>query len=174
MFSGKTARLIDALEAARAAGRSVCAFKHPLDRRYDPCQLATHDGRRFPATIVATPTEVRERGAAVQVVGIDEAQFFGRELAHACETMRARGQHVVVAGIDHDAWGRPFPPLPRLKEIADAVLLLEVPCRVCARPARYSQRMVPVTNTDMVGGPGEYEPRCAECFQPLPPAAPEY
>ena len=172
MFSGKTGRLIDELDAARQAGLSARALKHRLDRRYDTSQLATHDGRRFAATPVERSADVAALAEGVDVVGIDEGQFFDEGLVRGCELLRRRGQRVVVAGIDHDVWGRSFPPLPQLKEIADSVEVLHVPCTVCGRPARYSQRMVPVEAANMVGGPAEYQPRCAACFQPLAEAPP--
>jgi thymidine kinase len=167
MFSGKTARLIDRLAAAAGRGLPTAAFKHVLDVRYDSCHLATHDGRRCEAVAVGDAGEIVQRSAGADVIGIDEAQFFGAALITMCTTLRDLGRHVIVAGIDHDAWGHPFTPLPELKELADAVEVLHVPCRVCGRPARYSQRMVPVRDGNMVGGPAEYEPRCAACFQPL-------
>lgn len=174
MFAGKTARLIERLEAARQAGRTVRAFKHALDARYDAGHLATHDGRRFDALVTADADEIVRHGATADVVGIDEAQFFGRPLVGACVTLRGQGRQVIVVGIDHDAWGQEFVPLPQLKRLADHVEVLCVPCTRCGAPARFSQRMVPVKNADMVGGPAEYEPRCARCFQPLPPPAPRY
>jgi thymidine kinase len=167
MFAGKTARLIQRLQAAKAAGRRVSAFKHPLDSRYAPTELATHDGRRFPAQTVPDAAMVEVRAAAAEVVGIDEGQFFGPELLEICESLRKQGRHVIVAGIDHDTWGQPFAPFPQLKEVADSVELLHTPCRVCGEPARYSQRMIPVVDGQMVGGPEAYEPRCANCFVPL-------
>jgi thymidine kinase len=174
MFAGKTARLIALLEAARVRGRRVLAFKHRLDARYDPRHLATHDGRRFDSLTADEPGEIVDRCTAADVIGIDEAQFFGRGLVGACEQMRARGQRVIVAGIDHDAWGRPFPPLPQLKEVADAVEQMHAACTICGHPARFSQRVAPLGDADMVGGPGEYQPRCQTCFVPLPPPAPDY
>lgn len=174
MFSGKTARLITHLEAARAAGRRVLACKHRLDTRYDPAHLATHDGHSFAAVPVANATEFLRVATCAAVVGIDEAQFFGGALVSACETLRESGIAVIVAGIDHDAWGRPFPPLPELCRRADEVEWFHAPCTVCGRPAPYSQRMVPVVNNQMVGGPAEYEPRCSAHFTPLPPPAPRY
>ena len=174
MFSGKTARLIALLEDARRAERRVAAFKHQLDARYDACHLATHDGRRFDALAVDDATDILERGAETDVVAVDEAQFFGRPLIGVCEALRTRGQRVIIVGIDHDAWGQEFTPLPQLKAIADAVDVLHVPCTVCGQPACFSQRVVPITRPDMVGGPAEYEPRCAACFRPLPPPAPRY
>ena len=115
-----------------------------------------------------------ERSVGADVVGLDEAQCFGRGLVEACEVMRGRGQDVILAGIDHDAWGQEFVPLPQLKQMAYDVDVLHIPCTACGAPAQYSQRMTPVTNPDMVGGPAEYEPRCAQCFEPLTTPAPEY
>jgi thymidine kinase len=174
MFAGKTARLIALLEAAAVRNRRVIAFKHRLDARYDPRHLATHDGRRFDSLIADNPAEIVDRSAHADVIGIDEAQFFGRGLVPVCEQLRARGQRVIVAGIDHDAWGHPFPPLPQLKDIADAVELMHAGCNICGRPARFSQRIAPLSDPDMVGGPAEYQPRCETCFVPLPPPAPDY
>ncbi len=174
MFSGKTARLIEHLQAARAAGRRVVACKHRLDARYDPAHLATHDGRSFEAVAVANAGDILPAATDAAVVGIDEAQFFGGALVPVCQALTGAGGAVIVAGIDHDAWGRPFPPLPELCRRADAVERLAAPCTVCGRPAVYSQRIVPVRDDEMVGGPGEYEPRCPAHFTPLPPPAPHY
>ena len=174
MFSGKTARLIERLEAARGAGRRVIALKHRLDDRYDELHLYTHDGRSFAAQPASDVAQIAALVGDAEVIGLDEAQFFGRELVPLCRTLRERGRTLIVAGIDHDAWGQPFPPLPELKEIADEVELRHMPCVVCGRPARYSQRMVPVQAGQMVGGPEEYQPRCAACFEPLPAPAPVY
>jgi thymidine kinase/uncharacterized protein with ATP-grasp and redox domains len=174
MFAGKTARLIEHLVTARAAGRRVVACKHLFDQRYDPKFLMTHDGRRFPAVAVASAAEILRRAAHAEVLGIDEAQFFGKSLVRVWWEFRAVGCEVLVAGIDHDAWGQPFPPLPQLVALADEVERMEAPCTVCGRPAPYSQRMVPVVGGQMVGGPAEYQPRCAAHFCPLPAPPPRY
>ncbi len=174
MFAGKTARLIEHLCTAAAAGRRVVACKHQLDARYDPSWLITHDGRRFPASAVTSADQVLRQAAHAEVVGIDEGQFFGRALVRVCWEFRAVGCTVFVAGIDHDAWGQLFPPLPQLAAVADEVERMDAPCTLCGRPACFSQRMVPVVGGQMVGGPGDYEPRCAAHFQPLPPPAPAY
>lgn len=168
MFAGKTARLIALLDEARAAGMTTAAFKHVLDRRYRESELATHDDRHFPAEALAAAEEIEKLARAAQVVGVDEGQFFGPALIEAASRLRAAGKRIIIAGIDYNAWGRDFEPFPGLKAIADAVEVLTRPCGVCGRPARYSQRMTPVVNGQMVGGPGEYEPRCAACFVPLP------
>jgi thymidine kinase len=174
MFSGKTGRLIELLEAERAAGWRVVACKHQLDARYDATRLATHDGRSFTAVAAADAAQVLARATGADVVGIDEAQFFGRALVDVCRTLVKGGKTVVVVGIDHDTWGQPFPPLPELKALADEVEQRYASCAVCGAPAEFHQRMVPVIGGNLVGGPGEFEPRCAEHFTPLPPPAPVY
>ncbi len=174
MFAGKTAHLIERLAAAHAAGRGVRACKHQLDRRYDPTQLATHNGHRFPAVTLATAEEIVTRANDVEVIGIDEAQFFGRPLVAVCGQLRDAGRTVIVAGLDHDTWGRPFPPLPELKALADEREQLRPPCGVCGRPADLHQRLTPVVDGNLIGGPGDYEPRCAVHFAPLALPAPSY
>lgn len=174
MFAGKTRRLIELLQAHQQAGRRVAAFKHALDTRYDPCRLATHDQRRFRAEAVRDSAELTVRCEGWEVVGVDEAHFFGRSLTAACETICSRGQILLLAGLDHDAWGRPFPPVPELAARAGRVETLTTRCSRCGQPARYSQRLVPVTDPAMVGGPAEYEARCRACFTPLPAPAPHY
>lgn len=174
MFSGKTARLIEHLQAARTAGQRVVACKHQLDARYNATQLATHDDRSFPAVATATVAEILARAANADVVGIDEVQFFGRALVAVCQTLVSAGKTVVVAGIDYDTWSQPFPPLPELKALADEVEERYAACTVCGQPATYHQRMVPVVDGNLVGGPAEFEPRCPAHFTPLPPPAPVY
>lgn len=174
MFAGKTAHLIERLIAARTAGRRVHAFKHQLDRRYDLAQLATHDGHRFPATTVAAAPEIAPLVGEAEVIGIDEAQFFGRPLAALCEHLRDAGRTVIVAGLAHDTWGQPFPPLPKLIARADVCIPLRPPCQVCERPADFHQRVTPIIDGHLIGGPGDYEPRCAAHFTPPPLPAPTY
>lgn len=168
MFAGKTARLIGLLRAAEAGGRRVIAFKHALDTRYAGAALATHDGLRFPAGVVAGTVELRMGLGACDVIGIDEGQFFGSALVEVCDEQMRLGRRVIVAGIDNDAWGRPFAPFPRLKELAAEVTHLTVPCTRCGAPSPYTQRITPIVGGSMVGGPGEYEPRCGRCFVALP------
>jgi len=168
MFAGKTLELIERLAAARDAGQRILAIKHALDTRYDPGALATHDGRTLPAIAVDDAGAILLLATDADVVGIDEAQFFRKSLVPVVRELAGRGKRVIVAGIDNDAWGRPFPPLPQLMPLADEVTVRTQPCTVCGRPARYSQRMTPVLDEFMVGGLSDYEPRCEKCFEPLP------
>lgn len=176
MFAGKTATLIGRLQDARTRGLRVRAFKHTIDTRYAAGRLATHDGRCFDATLAASAADLLAQAAegATDVCGVDEAQFFGRELAPVCTALRARGLLLIVAGIHNDAWGRPFAPFPQLIAAADRVDVLRAACRDCGAPAEYSQRLTPVADEFMIGGLGEYAPKCSACFEPLPAPAPPY
>ncbi len=172
MFSGKTERLIERLRAAQQAGRRVLAVKHRIDDRYDPTHLVTHRNDRFDAIRAADAAEVERLAADVDVVGIDEGHFFGRPLIDAAERMRRRGRRVIIVGIDHDAWGRPFTPMPELAATADECVATTAPCARCGAAARYSQRLTAVDTPFMVGGADCYEPRCDRCFVPLASPAP--
>jgi thymidine kinase len=174
MFSGKTARLIGHLRAAQAQGRRAIAIKHTLDARYDPGRLATHDGRTYPAHAAADAAAVERLARDADVLGVDEAQFFGRALIPVVRRLIERGCDVVLAGIDHDVWGQDFPPLPDLKPIADEVIQLTMPCTRCGAPSPFTQRVTPVVNGNLVGGPRDFEPRCPRCFESLPGPPPTY
>jgi thymidine kinase len=173
MFSGKTERLIARLRAARTEGWRVGAIKHEIDNRYDPNVLITHTEDRYPAVRVGSAAEIVAAAGDWEVVGIDEGHFWGLSLVDAVSGLVAGGRRVIVVAIEFDAWGRPFPPTPQLSESADEVLHLYAPCRVCGKPARFSQRMVPVHSSVMVGGAEAYEPRCKRCFVPLDGIPPE-
>ena len=168
MFAGKTECMIARLRRHEGQGRTVKAFKHAIDARYDPDHLVTHRGDHFQAQRVPHAAAVLEACADADVVAIDEGHFFKQGLIPVVEKLRARGVTVLVAGITYDAWGRAFEPLPQLVELADEEILCRAPCRVCGQAAPFTQRMVPVNSEHMVGGVGEYEPRCAEHFTPLP------
>lgn len=174
MFAGKTSRLIEVAQSAAADGRRVLVAKHPFDARYGLHALATHDGRSFPALPIAAADELEQRAAAQDVVLIDEAHFYGPGLTAVCERLRRRGLRVVVAGIDHDTWGQPIPPLPALKQVADETQILTTACRRCGAAARFSQRLTPIVDGHLIGGPEAYEPRCDTCFRPADGTPPTY
>ena len=110
MFAGKTSRLIDRLTAAVEAGRRVSAFKHSDDVRYADTALATHDKRQFPARTIDTAAALEQQAGDAEVIGLDEAHFFGAALAAVCERLRASGRTVILVGLDHDIWGQALPP----------------------------------------------------------------
>lgn len=168
MFAGKTEWMIARLRSEQARGRRVRAFKHAMDGRYDADHLVTHMGDKFEAVRIAAASDTLSQVDDVDVVAIDEGHFFRRALLDVVEELMRRGKVVMVAGITNDSWGRPFEPMPELAEMADETVLRRAPCRVCGRPAPFTQRLAPINTEFMVGGIGEYEPRCTAHFEPFP------
>lgn len=166
MFAGKTAELIRRLREARTMGRGVLAVQHALDTRYGEGVLSTHDGRRFEAAILSDARDLLTFTAGVDVIGVDEVQFFGMGFLDVAARLNADGKRLIVAGIDHDIWGRDFDPLPALVARADEDTLLCAACATCGGEARYSQRVLPLVDGKFIGGPEAYSPRCNACFQP--------
>ena len=171
MFAGKTEHVIARLRSEQAHGRRVRAFKHAIDGRYAPDHLVTHRGDHFEAVRVRDADAILQYANDVDVIAIDEGHFFKLPLVAVVQTLLDRGLTVLVAGITHDSWDRPFEPMPQLAALADEVVLCQAPCRVCGEPSPYTQRITPVNTEFMVGGVGDYEPRCAAHFvaAPVPP-----
>lgn len=167
MFAGKTEHLIARLRQERARGRTVIAFKHAIDDRYDADHLVTHRGDHFDAIRVSDAGEIPALCQRADVVAIDEGHFFEMALIAVVRQLVDRGVTVIVAGITYDIWGRPFEPMPQLVEIADEEIVCQAPCRVCGAPAPYNQRTTAVNTLHMVGGLEDYEPRCAQHFTPM-------
>jgi thymidine kinase len=176
MFAGKTTRLMALLKAAEAEGRRVLAIKHAVDTRYHATQLMTHDQHGYPALALSQARLILDHAGEADVIGIDEAHFFGRSLTPIVQALLAGqpARQAIVTGLHHDAWGQDFPPLPELRGLADEVEIYTSPCTICASPSEYTQRMVPIDDPTMVGGFGEYEPRCEEHFEPLSAPRPVY
>lgn len=168
MFAGKTERMIAALRQAQSQGLRVKAFKHCIDSRYDPTHLVTHTQDRFDAIPVPDASALLVQSEGVDFIAVDEGHFFKLALVPVVHQLLERGTSVIVAGLSNDAWGRPFDPMPQLRDMADAVSTKQSPCRVCGEPAAFTQRMTAVNTLHMVGGLDDYEPRCAEHFTPLP------
>ncbi len=168
MFAGKTEHLIARLRSEQTCGRRVLAVKHTIDDRYAPDHLVTHVGDRFPAVHVRDAAAILARAGDAEMIAVDEGQFFKLQLIPVVQTLLERGVSVLIAGLSHDAWGRPFEPMPELAASADEIIVCEAPCRVCGRPSPYTQRITPVNTEFMIGGLGDYEPRCADHFSPLP------
>lgn len=176
MFSGKTEELLRRVERAMIARKEVLLFKPELDTRYATEQVVTHWGRSFPCErlpVAISRREFHKRFAAVpltiEVIGFDEAHFFGSEFPALCEDLVRLGKRVIVAGLDLNFRGEPFGPMPALLALADEVEKLTAVCMVCGEPATRSQRLVggqPATGGPevLIGGLESYEPRCREHF----------
>ena len=164
MFSGKTEELIRRLRRAQIARLTVEIFKPKTDTRYDETAVVSHNSTSIHSTPVDTSSAILLLGSDVQVVGIDEAQFFDDELPNVCTILANKGVRVIVAGLDMDFKGNPFGPMPKLMAIAESVTKVHAVCVRCGNPALYSYRLVPGAGTILLGEKESYEPRCRACF----------
>src|ERR1700760_878680 len=164
MFSGKTEELIRRLRRAQIARLTVEIFKPKTDTRFDETAVVSHNANSIQSTPVDTSSAILLLGSQVQVVGIDEAQFFDDELPNVCTILANRGVRVIVAGLDMDFKGKPFGPIPRIMAIAESVTKVHAVCVRCGNPALYSYRLADNENTILLGEKESYEPRCRDCY----------
>ena len=164
MFSGKTEELIRRLNRARIAKQKVEIFKPAVDTRYDEDDVVSHDSNSVASTPVQNATQILFYAEDFEVVGIDEAQFFGNELVKGCNEVAAKGKRVIVAGLDMDYLGKPFGPIPQLMATAEYVTKVHAICMRCGNLANYSHRIVENDKLVMLGETEAYEPLCRSCF----------
>jgi thymidine kinase len=164
MFSGKTEELIRRLRRAQIARLQVEIFKPKIDTRYDETAIVSHNQNSIPSTPVDSSSAILLLGSHVQVVGIDEAQFFDDELPNVCNILANRGVRVIVAGLDMDYKGKPFGPIPAIIAMAESVTKVHAVCVKCGNPALYSYRLVPDEGRVLLGEKESYEPRCRVCY----------
>ncbi|KUK78014.1 MAG: Thymidine kinase [Proteiniphilum acetatigenes] len=165
MFSGKTEELLRRLRRAKIARQTVEIFKPSIDTRYSLEEVVSHDRN----TILSTPVEhsgnILLLSSGVEVVGIDEAQFFDNGLVEVCQQLADQGVRVIVAGLDMDFKRIPFGPIPALCAIADDVTKVHAICVECGNLASYSHRLVKNDKQIMLGETEEYQPLCRKCYQ---------
>ena len=164
MFSGKTEELIRRLNMALIANQKVAIFKPALDTRYQENQIVSHDEKAIPSLVISHPEEILSRSPQVDLIGIDEAQFFDNQLSIVCEQLAFQGIRVIVAGLDMDYLGRPFGPIPDLLAKADYITKLHAICVQCGQIANYSYRKVNHEARFLIGDKDIYEPRCRNCY----------
>ena len=164
MFSGKTEELIRRLRRAQFANQKIAIFKPTLDKRYSDVEVVSHDFHKLTSTPIQDPAEMLKIGADVQVVGVDEAQFFGDSLVEVCQTLANRGVRVIVAGLDMDYLGQPFGPMPRLMAVAEDVQKVHAICVKCGALATFSHRLSKSQDLVLLGEKDVYEPLCRACF----------
>ncbi len=164
MFSGKTEELIRRLNRARIARQKVEVFKPAVDTRYDEKDVVSHDEKKTSSIPVQNASQILFYAEDFEVVGIDEAQFFGDEIVNVCNQLAKKGKRVVVSGLDMDFKGNPFGPMPALMAIAEYVTKVHAICIRCGNPANYSHRTVADEKLVVLGETDSYEPLCRKCF----------
>ena len=158
MFSGKTEELIRRLKRAKFAKQKVEIFKPTVDTRYDEEKVVSHDANEIRSTPVPASATIRILASDVDVVGIDEAQFFDDEIVSVCNDLANRGIRVIVAGLDMDFKGNPFGPMPALMATAEYVTKVHAVCTKTGNLAHYSHRKVKNDDVVFLGETEEYEP----------------
>jgi len=172
MFSGKTTELIRRIENARELGFTTLAIKPTTDTRYAQEELVTHAGQRIQAFAALNAAEIFTRVSElrisnrIQIIAIDEAHFFGEELSQVCATLISEGSRVIVVGLEFDHRGDVFEPFPSLFPLSNDTTRLVGVCALCGNKAIHTQRMIANSQRIVVGGIGDYQPRCEKCFVP--------
>ena len=165
MFSGKTEELIRRLKRVKIANLKMQIFKPDIDVRYDAINIVSHDTNAIDSTPVSNSQTILLLAQEVDVVGIDEAQFFDNEISNVCEALALRGIRVIVAGLDMDYLGNPFGQMPNLLAKADYITKLHAICVKCGNIANISYRKTSQEGQLLVGEKDIYEPRCRICAQ---------
>lgn len=165
MFSGKTEELIRRMKRAKFAKQKVEIFKPAIDTRYSEEDVVSHDHTIIQSTPVESSGSILLLSSDIDVVGIDEAQFFDPGIVDVCNELANRGIRVICAGLDMDFKGLPFGPMPALMAIADDVTKVHAICVRCGSLAYVSHRIVEGEKRVLLGETGEYEPLCRVCYE---------
>jgi len=164
MFSGKTEELIRRIRRAQIARLRVAIVKPAVDTRHTGDRIVSHSGFSLPSVTIQHACDIPATIGDVDVVGIDEAQFFDDDLVDTCETLADHGRRVIVAGLDQDYLGQAFEPMPRLLAVAEYITKTLAICVVCGNPANRTQRVAQRSERVLVGASELYEARCRACF----------
>jgi len=164
MFSGKTEELLRRLKRAEIARQKVEIFKPMVDVRYSDTEVVSHDANAIVSTPVESSGNILLLSSNVNVVGIDEAQFFDNGLAEVCHQLANQGIRVIVAGLDMDFKGKPFGPIPSLLATAEYVTKVHAICMRCGDLAHFSHRLNDNEKLVMLGETSDYEPLCRACY----------
>ena len=164
MFSGKTEELIRRLKRAQFANQKIAIFKPTIDNRYSDVDVVSHDLHSITSTPVDAPVKMLGIADDVQVVGVDEAQFFDDSIVEVVQTLANRGVRVIIAGLDTDFLGKPFGPMPSLMAIAEDVQKVHAICVKCGALANHSHRLSASTKLVELGEKDVYEPLCRQCY----------
>jgi len=164
MFSGKTEELIRRLKRVKIANLKVEIFKPAIYNRYDEIKIVSHDTNFIHSTPVKASTDILTLAKDVDVVGIDEAQFFDEEITNVCEQLALNGIRVIIAGLDMDYQGKPFGQVPNLLARADYITKVHAICVKCGNIANISYRKTAQQGQVVLGATDIYEPRCRTCY----------
>lgn len=164
MFSGKTEELLRRINRARYAGLKIEVFKPITDNRFHETDVISHDDRAVKSNAVQVSKHILNVASDLDVVAIDEAQFFDMELVQVCQELALKGVRVIVAGLDMDYSGQPFGPMPGLMAVSEYITKVHAICVHCGNLASHSYRKHGDKSQVLLGSGDLYEPRCRKCF----------
>ena len=167
MFSGKTEELIRRLKRAKIANQKTIIFKPKLDDRYAQNKLVSHDSNELSSIAIDHSNEILNQTEDIDVIGIDEVQFFNDDLIAVVESLANKGKRVILAGLDMDYKGKPFNPIPQLMSIAEYITKVHAICVNCGNLAHYSNRKSESDELIELGEKDVYEPLCRTCYNKL-------
>ena len=165
MFSGKTEELIRRLKRAKIAKQSLEIFKPILDVRYSETEVVSHDENTIQSTPIENSANILLLVGDVDVIGIDEAQFFDKGIIEVVTKLANNGIRVIIAGLDMDFKGAPFGPMPELLAIADYITKVHAICVRCGSIAQFSYRFSKKDQVILLGEKDTYEPLCRTCYR---------
>ncbi len=165
MFSGKTEELIRRLKRAKIANQKTAIFKPSKDTRYDETNVVSHDDNAILSIPISKSKEIFNHVSDVNVIGIDEAQFFDEDLPEVCQKLAIKGIRVIIAGLDMDFLGKPFGPIPTLLAVAEYITKVHAICPHCGSLATHSYRLSAEKEQVLLGEKDKYEPRCRICYE---------
>ncbi|MBK8845705.1 MAG: thymidine kinase [Bacteroidetes bacterium] len=164
MFSGKTEELIRRLKRAQIARQRIEIFKPQIDKRYNETKIVSHDAQAIHSTPVGSAVEILKFATEMDVIGIDEAQFFDAALPDVCAQIANQGTRVILAGLDMDFTGKPFGSMPVLLAQAEYITKVHAICMYCGELAQFSHRTVLNEEQILLGEKDSYMPLCRACF----------
>jgi len=164
MFSGKTEELLRRLKRAEFAKLTIAVFKPKVDKRYDKQKVVSHDDNDIEAVSIGSAKDILKLTNQIQVVAIDEAQFFDSELIAVSTKLANSGVRVIIAGLDMDFLGKPFGIMPDLLAIAEHITKVHAICIDCGAIANHSFRKTNDKDLIQIGEKEEYKPLCRDCF----------
>ena len=164
MFSGKTEELIRRMKRAQFAKQRIKIYKPCIDDRYSEEDVVSHDAHSISSTPIDSPAKMLEMIGQVEVIGIDEAQFFDGSIVEVVQTLANNGIRVIIAGLDTDFLGKPFGPMPALMAVAEDIQKVHAICVKCGSPANHSHRLSKNHELVVLGETDIYEPLCRHCY----------
>lgn len=165
MFSGKTEELIRRLNRAKIANQRICIFKPKKDDRYAENAVVSHNKNMIESIPISNSEQIYDHVSDINVIGVDEAQFFDEKLPLVCQKLAIKGIRVIVAGLDMDFRGKPFGPIPDMLAVAEYITKVHAICPHCGSLATHSYRLTEEKETVVLGEKDKYEPRCRICYE---------